>query len=70
MRQMHFRRGYNQKYFLNDLWAFVIDIVIFAIIFWGVSGIWMWWKMKALRNWGTVFTAAGIGLFFIFLFTI
>ena len=70
MRRMHFRRGYQHNFFMDDIWALTIDIAIFAIIFWGISGVIMWWKMKATRKWGTVSLAAGVMMFLIFLFTI
>lgn len=70
LRRTHFRRGYGQKYILDDIWAFLVDGVIFSIIFWGISGVWMWWKMKSVRKWGAVCLTAGAGLFLLFLFTI
>jgi hypothetical protein len=24
----------------------------FVMVFWGVSGIFMWWQLKATRSWG------------------
>ena len=70
LRRMHFRRGNGQKYLVDDVWAFIIDLVIFAIIFWGISGVAMWWKLKAVRKRGAIILVSGIGLFVLLLFTI
>ena len=70
MRRMHFRRGYQHNFLLDDIWALTVDIAIFAMIFWGLSGVVMWWKMKATRKWGAISLSAGVVMFLVFLFTI
>ena len=70
LERMHRRRGYRHKYALEDLWAFSVDLVIVAMVFWGASGLWMWWELKPTRRWGTICVAAGVALFGFFLLTI
>src|SRR5262249_1134457 len=69
LERMHRRRGY-QYAALDDSWALSVDIVITAMIFWALSGLWMWWELRATWRLGIVFTAVGLALFTLFLFTI
>ena len=39
---------------LDTVWAVSVDLVIVAMVFWVVSGLWMWWEMKATRRLGAV----------------
>ena len=70
LERMHRRRGFQHPYALEDTWAFSVDLVIIAMVFWVLSGLWMWWEMKKTRMLGFVFGAAGCALFALFLFTI
>jgi hypothetical protein len=70
LERMHRRRGYDHDIALEDSWAFSVDLVIVAMIFWVLSGLWMWWELSATRRLGAIFGAAGLGLFGFFLFTI
>ncbi len=70
LERMHRRRGYGTGPGLEDTWAFSVDLVIGAMIFWVLSGLWMWWEMKATRGWGLLTAALGLGLFTVFLKTI
>jgi hypothetical protein len=70
LERMHRRRGYQQPYALEDMWAFSVDLVIAAMVFWALSGLWMWWEMKKTRVLGFAFGVAGCALFALFLFTI
>ena len=44
------------------VWAILVDIMAGLMIFWGLSGIIMWWQMKPLRQAGFVSVIAGAGL--------
>jgi len=70
LERMHRRRGFQSDYPLEDSWAFSVDLVIVAMVFWVASGLWMWWEMKVTRAWGAVFGITGIAVFGLFLFTI
>jgi len=67
LERMHRRRGFMQDYAVDDLWAFIVDLVIAAMIFWGLSGIWMWWEMKATRLLGLLAASSGIVIFAFYL---
>ncbi len=63
LRTIHHRAGFQSEEVLEDTWALSVDLVIFAMIFWVLSGLWMCWEIKAARKWGLVSGLAGIGLF-------
>ena len=67
LERMHRRRGYNQPYALEDTWGFTVDFAVVVMAFWSLSGIWLWWELKATRAWGALALASGVGLFAIFL---
>jgi hypothetical protein len=69
LERMHRRRGYN-SYRLENTWGATVDIAVVAMAFWSLSGVWLWWEIKAVRFWGAVSFAAGLTLFGIFLFLI
>lgn len=64
---LHRRRGYQHPYALDDAWAVTVDLFILASVLWALSGLWMWWEMKATRRWGAVSLAIGAAAFAIFL---
>ncbi len=66
LERFHRRRGFQYPYLRDDVWAATVDLVIAAMIFWALSGLWMWWEMKVTRAWGAVFALAGAGLFAFF----
>jgi len=70
LERLHRRRGYRPDYPLESTWAFSVDLVIVAMLFWVASGLWMWWEMRMTRRWGAIFGVAGLALFGLFLFTI
>jgi len=70
LEQLHRRRGFQQPYLLEDVWAFAVDLVIVAMVFWVLSGLWMWWEMRVTRGWGAFFALLGAGLFVFFLVSI
>lgn len=49
LTRLHLAHGYpgepNGKWF----WALVVDAMAFAMCFWGLSGLVMWWQLKAAR---------------------
>ncbi|MGI6454828.1 MAG: PepSY domain-containing protein [bacterium] len=65
--RMHFRGGFIHPGFLNFLWGVLVDIVCIAIMFWIVSGLYMWWKLRKLRTWGLLALAAGTFSFLLLL---
>jgi hypothetical protein len=67
LERFHRRRGFQSPYLLDDAWAVTVDLVIVAMAFWVLSGLWMWWEMKVTRRWGAVFGLLGAALFGFFL---
>lgn len=70
LERMHRRRGYGSGFGIDDTWAFSVDLLIAAMIFWTASGVWMWWELKVTRALGALFAGVGILLFGFFLMTI
>jgi hypothetical protein len=67
LERMHRRRGYQQPYALEDTWALSVDVAVVAMVFWSLSGLWLWWELRPTRFWGTLCGAAGLILFVLFL---
>ena len=57
---MHRRRGYHQPYPGEDTWAFSVDLAVVTMVFWSLSGLWLWWEIRSTRLWGGL--CAGLGL--------
>jgi hypothetical protein len=70
LERFHRRRGYQTGYALDTLWAVSVDLIIAAMIVWALSGLWMWWEMKATRLLGAAAIAGGTGLFVFYLLTL
>jgi hypothetical protein len=70
LNRFHRRRGYQQPYAADLAMAISVDAVIVAMVFWSLSGLWMWWEMRATRGWGLACAATGIGIFTFFVFAI
>ena len=70
MARMHVRHGYGRGGVLYNSWAFVVDLVCFAIIAWIATGLYMWWKLPATRKAGWVAILSGLATFLLLVFTI
>ena len=64
---MHARGGFTDTRFFPVLWSVVIDLVCLGFLIWVASGLYMWWCLPGLRNWGWVAIAGGIITFTYFL---
>jgi hypothetical protein len=58
--RLHERTGYGTGGFLNNLWAFAVDVFCVTTLVWIATGLYLWWKLAATRRWG--FIAIGGGL--------
>lgn len=67
LERAHRRRGFQQAYQADDIWAFSVDAVIVAMLFWVVSGVWLWWELKSTRVIGSVALGGGVLLFALYL---
>jgi hypothetical protein len=70
LNRFHRRRGYQQPYAADTAMAVSVDAVIVAMVFWALSGMWMWWEMRATRLWGMACLVTGFGIFTLFIVTI
>jgi hypothetical protein len=70
LERFHRRRGYATGYALDTIWAVSVDVFIAGAIFWALSGLWMWWEMKATRLPGMAAVVAGAALFAVFVLAI
>jgi hypothetical protein len=67
LERFHRRRGYSTGYVVDTAWAISVDLVIAAMLFWVLSGLWMWWEMKVTRLLGASALLGGAGLFAFYL---
>ena len=65
--KMHRRRGYQHPYLTDDAWGFSVDLAVLAMMFWCLSGIWMWWNLRTARKWAGISMVSGFALFALFL---
>ncbi|MBC8244994.1 MAG: PepSY-associated TM helix domain-containing protein [Verrucomicrobia bacterium] len=70
MARMHVRHGYGRGGVLYTGWAFVVDLLCFAIIAWIVTGLYLWWKLPATRKPGWVAILSGLATFILLVLTI
>lgn len=67
LERLHRRHGYQPPYPIENSWAFSVDFVAVAMVFWSLSGIWLCWELRPTRLIGGVCLGFGIALFAIFL---
>ncbi len=58
--RMHTTHGYPGEASPRFYWAIIVDTMAAVMIFWGLSGILMWWQIKRLRFWGGVTIASSV----------
>ena len=58
--RLHTAHTYPDEFNARWFWAIVVDIMAFVMVFWGVSGIVMWWQIKATRPTGSVAMAISL----------
>jgi hypothetical protein len=52
--RLHTAHGYPGAVNAKWAWCAVVDAMAFVMVFWGLSGLLMWWQVKATRRWGAV----------------
>ena len=70
LTRLHLAHGYPGSQSAKWFWAVVVDAMAFVMVFWGVSGLFMWWQLKGTRKLGLVVllfsaaaaTALGFGM--------
>jgi hypothetical protein len=67
LERLHRRRGWQHPYFKEDAWALSVDVFAAAMVFWVLSGLWLWWELKVARRLGGLALLCGIAVFAFFL---
>lgn len=52
--RLHLSRGYPDEVAAKWFWAVIVDAMALTLCFWGLSGLIMWWQIKATRWAGLV----------------
>jgi hypothetical protein len=52
LTRLHLAHGYTSNASSRWFWAVVVDAMCVVMLFWAVSGVLMWWQIKAVRGWG------------------
>lgn len=60
---LHFKGGYGQPYPAHIVWAVIVDCVAVSIVFWVISGVYIWARRPSKRLLGGIALLGGIGLF-------
>ncbi len=55
LQRLHLSRTYSPGIGVRWIWALLVDAMFLSMVFWGVSGLMMWWQVKRTR-----FTGAGV----------
>jgi hypothetical protein len=58
--RMHRTHAYPQTFDSRFFWALMVDLTGFFFITWAITGILMWWQMRAVRFYGSVIVATSI----------
>ena len=66
--RLHTTHVYPQNGGARFLWVFLADTMAITLIFWAISGIFMWFQMKNVRFWGTVSIIGSVLIFSLVLF--
>ncbi len=60
LTQLHLTHTFPSKGCVQWLWAIGVDAMFVSMVFWGFSGLLMWWQLKAVRRLGAMVAVAGI----------
>lgn len=52
LTRLHLAHGYPSSGGVRWFWAIIVDVMAGVLFFWGVSGLLMWWQIKATRKAG------------------
>ena len=62
LMRLHVSRGYPADVGVRSLWGVLVDTTAALMIFWGLSGIIMWWQIKPTRFNGGIAIAMGVAM--------
>ncbi|WP_201743706.1 PepSY domain-containing protein [Roseiconus nitratireducens] len=49
LQRLHLARTYSPGFDVRWVWALLVDAMFVSMVFWGVSGLMMWWQVKRTR---------------------
>ncbi|MCC9658311.1 PepSY domain-containing protein [Rhodopirellula halodulae] len=52
LQRLHLARHYSPGWDVRWVWALIVDVMFVSMVFWGVSGLMMWWQVKRTRMLG------------------
>ena len=58
--RLHTAHGYSSSSDARWWWAVVVDLMAATMVFWGISGLAMWWQLKAARRLGLLVILASL----------
>ena len=58
--RLHTAHGYPSYTNARWFWAVIVDAMAFALAFWGLTGLVMWWQLKSTRRLGAVALMVGL----------
>lgn len=58
--RLHKGHGYPGEPNAKWVWAVIVDVSAFALCFWGLSGLVMWWQIKGTRRLGAMILAVSV----------
>lgn len=65
LTRLHLAHGYQSHDWVRIVWAVFVDLMFATMVFWGISGLLMWWQMKATRSIGGVILSLGVTVAFL-----
>lgn len=63
LERIHRRRGYESGANRENAWALGVDLAMSALLFWALSGLWLWWGIRTTRGAGAMALLGGIAVF-------
>lgn len=60
--QLHYSARYPGNWETRWLWAVGVDATAFSLLFWAISGVLMFWQIKAVRTRGLLTLAASVAV--------
>ena len=60
LQRMHLSRTYSPHFNTRTFWAIIVDGMVISMVFWGLSGLIMWWQIKRTRLLGGGFLVASV----------
>lgn len=60
LTQLHLAHGYASQGGVRWVWALGVDAMFASMVFWAISGLLMFWQIKAVRRVGAIVVAASL----------